>query len=210
MTKTFLKSASALAVVLATSPAFANDPSNVEEFTTAVDAAGNPFVQGPTKESGRQLYVESGQVQVSTKHCNGILEVFYKETKTSKGELMGTFWGVDINPKDGVIVDDAGNKNDRAPMMPSGNYIAYEISRSNLGAQWQDVVSKNVDILRIVFPDKDNCNKPDAKPPTDTPELPGGGCKTTPAGCAMVDVNKITYDPKAQELLSNAYALNIG
>lgn len=175
-----LKQFKASAAVLLTSTAMgvtlvdeamAAGPQEVKKFTTSVESKGDPNLRGAVRKNGKQLFVGDQPAQVET-DC-GVLEVLYSE----KGN-QGTFWGVNISDKDNGIVVDQAPKNDKAVMVPSNGYLAYDKIGGQLSSSWKDVVSKNVTSLRVTLPETSNCqgsSKPGTTPPGE--ELPGGGCQ---------------------------------
>ncbi len=186
--KIAMAAVTALPVIFASSAgALAAGPQEVKEFTDSVDAKGNPHLQGSATKYGKQLFVNGQPAQVDTKSCGGDLEIRYIE----KGN-QGTFWGLNIDDRDKGLVVDRAPKNDKAKMVPSNGYVAYDIG-GQLGADWKDVVSKNVTTLRVIFPDGSACpSGGGSNPPGDTPELPGGGCSS---GCPSGAVDARSVQP---------------
>lgn len=202
-------------------PADAAPIRGVETFTDNVESLGNPHLQGGTSKSGRQLFVDGQPVQLdASASCNGQLEVFYKEGHDNRGNLVGTFWGVNGGVQNnGLSAGQAPSSMVTAPVEPAGGYIEYAATDSPIAASWQDVISADVDILRLTGDFANSCrtggssSQPQTNTPGDPdpePELPGGGCQSGP--CAIVDVNRVTYDEATKALLRPTYqpGFNIG
>lgn len=198
--------------------AVASGANNVENFTDRVEQQGDPNLKGGTQKYGRQLYADSEPVTVTAGACSGQNNIFYREDM-DKGKLVGTFWATSTHRQgESAFINTNGMSGlSTAAVEPGAGYIQYDVSNSPLSTEWKDVVSPNVDVLRLALQNNNRCpstsNKSDPTaptPPTPEPEpeeLPGGGCQ---GGCAVLDVKTMTLDPLKQNLIAKTFSMNIG